>query len=639
MMRGEAMAYGRLDVFWPDGNFQTFALNDDNISVGRSSGNTIMLERETISRYHCSIVRDAANNAVQLTDLASDNGTYVDGVRLAANAPRLLRGGEEIIIGDLRLIYHAVDDSPTQLVTALSQTQSITVEAPDFHIDVTGPSQAISPGAHISASLLITNNADETRHFEVEVGGLPDGWARIAPKSLALTAEEKREVVIKFQPPHHSSSTPGIYDVSIRVTCTEAPETPLEAMVKLHVLAFSGFGMGLEKKRITSGRFKLHLNNHGSGQLPLSIRLRDLNGDRLRFRISHPEVTLAPGQHLVVTGEVQPKQSRLLGAPEEYPFDVLVQSNDHAQFLIPSRARLVETPFLPTWAAATVVAGVVIGVVAVLIVLFVLLNGSPTPVISEFNVNATDARVGDTISLAWAVTDAEQLRLDINDTPFTTLDASDDNLSLTIAPEYLGEMTLTLFAINGDQRTSAERRITVTQALTIDEFVVEPTTVVRFIVQPLSVRWRATGAVNTRLDGLQNFSTSPVQTTFGASGSIEAVVGAPTDSFTLTLTAESSSGERVRQSITVEAVNPMCVAADEPVQLYIAPDETQQVVSTVPAGAEVVVNARDLSGAWLRALLPGDVSAWGLRDGFVCGGFNVDDLIPTDAPPPVTATP
>ena len=49
------MAYGRLDVFWPDGLFKTYLLTDPTISIGRSPGNSIPLETDTLSRYHASL--------------------------------------------------------------------------------------------------------------------------------------------------------------------------------------------------------------------------------------------------------------------------------------------------------------------------------------------------------------------------------------------------------------------------------------------------------------------------------------------------------------------------------------------------------------------------------------------------------
>ncbi|HVU13548.1 MAG TPA: FHA domain-containing protein, partial [Phototrophicaceae bacterium] len=84
------MAYGRLDVFWPDGLFKTYVLSDATVSIGRSSGNTIALESDTLSRYHDSITYK--DGEVRLTDLGSANGTFVDGVRLAANQPHTLYG-------------------------------------------------------------------------------------------------------------------------------------------------------------------------------------------------------------------------------------------------------------------------------------------------------------------------------------------------------------------------------------------------------------------------------------------------------------------------------------------------------------------------------------------------------------------
>lgn len=96
-------AYGRLDVYWPDGGLETYPLNLDHIGIGRSTGNTICLESDSISRYHLVISRE--HGQVLITDLDSVNGTYIDGVKLASNQPFPLKGREEIQIGILRIIY------------------------------------------------------------------------------------------------------------------------------------------------------------------------------------------------------------------------------------------------------------------------------------------------------------------------------------------------------------------------------------------------------------------------------------------------------------------------------------------------------------------------------------------------------
>ena len=47
------------------------------ITIGREEGNTIQLNDERISRFHCKIQED--NNHLVLTDLESTNGTRVNG--------------------------------------------------------------------------------------------------------------------------------------------------------------------------------------------------------------------------------------------------------------------------------------------------------------------------------------------------------------------------------------------------------------------------------------------------------------------------------------------------------------------------------------------------------------------------------
>ncbi len=48
-------AYGRLDVFFPDGLFKTYLLTDPNTTIGRSNTSTIPIDDETLSRYHVNI--------------------------------------------------------------------------------------------------------------------------------------------------------------------------------------------------------------------------------------------------------------------------------------------------------------------------------------------------------------------------------------------------------------------------------------------------------------------------------------------------------------------------------------------------------------------------------------------------------
>ncbi len=133
------MAYGRMDVFWPDGSFQSFPLSEGNVSVGRSPSATITLDTETISRYHFSI--NHAEGQVMLADMESANGTYIDGVKLASGEQRELGGGEEVTIGHLRIIYHHMDEMDTQPVGSryAETTERIELTQPSFRIAAQPP--------------------------------------------------------------------------------------------------------------------------------------------------------------------------------------------------------------------------------------------------------------------------------------------------------------------------------------------------------------------------------------------------------------------------------------------------------------------------------------------------------------------
>ena len=70
------------------------------ISIGREEGNTIQLNDERISRYHCKILLD--NQHLVLTDLESTNGTKVNGQNCQL---RILRFGDLILVGRSILLF------------------------------------------------------------------------------------------------------------------------------------------------------------------------------------------------------------------------------------------------------------------------------------------------------------------------------------------------------------------------------------------------------------------------------------------------------------------------------------------------------------------------------------------------------
>lgn len=635
------MAFGRLDVFWPDGQFMTFHLVENNISVGRSTGNTIVLDTSTISRYHLTITHDGEQAMV--TDLDSVNGTFVDGTRLTANQPRPLYGGEEIQIGHLRLIYHQIDEVPTQPIAAVQDTtQRIELRLPDFRLDLIAPEVAVSPGAHTSAELSITNTSDQKRRYRIQVSGMPAEWVRLDRQEVEIAPEEAAQVLINFRPARRSDSRPGDYPVTVRVSQTDDEQAHLEAHFTIRILPYGGFGLALASRQVRDGeRFRLHLHNQGSGVLPLSLSGSDPSG-KLRFQIESPFVSLAPGQRLTVQGNIRPARRALVGKPRAHRFDLLARSNDAARFLAVVRGQFIEQPLLPVWApvvfvilAAAALALVVLGAAA--------LTPRPEPRILAFTASSAQVAQGTMLNLSWEVADVTDLTVLVNGAPAVEgVGPLTRGLALDTS-SLLGDVTLELVCSGQGRQAVATTSIYVYRPLGDGFFTTTPERLVRNVVQSLAVSWSIPGAVSTRLSGLDAFSTEPIPTNFGESGSLIAT-GIAAQPFTLRLTAQDEVGNVREQTLDIQVINPECRPAQGAVTLLAGPDVRQQVVGTVPAGASVVVDAQDATGLWLRAQLPGGLTGWGARSGFDCGQtFNPHDLIkelnvPTLPPPTLTPT-
>ena len=70
-------------------------------SVGRLPDNDVVIDDPTISRRHCAVVVHS-DLLVELHDIASKNGTTINGRRLAGPTP--LKDGDEICLCDRKLI-------------------------------------------------------------------------------------------------------------------------------------------------------------------------------------------------------------------------------------------------------------------------------------------------------------------------------------------------------------------------------------------------------------------------------------------------------------------------------------------------------------------------------------------------------
>jgi pSer/pThr/pTyr-binding forkhead associated (FHA) protein len=133
---------------------------DEEVVIGREDTD-LEIDDSELSRRHAVVRRFA--NRIQVEDLGSTNGTYVDGNRIAE--PTLLGGGAEIKIGTTVLVVEGVlpvgstesgrepEDAQPRNVTRVSpavggpQAAAAGNAAPPSSAPVTGPAQPTQPVA------------------------------------------------------------------------------------------------------------------------------------------------------------------------------------------------------------------------------------------------------------------------------------------------------------------------------------------------------------------------------------------------------------------------------------------------------------------------------------------------------------
>ncbi len=637
------MAYGRLDVFFPDGNFRSFPLVNQTESVGRSPGNTIKLDAETISRYHFSIINQ--QDAVRLADMDSQNGTYVDGVKVPDGESLDLRGGEEITIGELRIIFHTMDEMPTQPMSALEDTTEIIQrdDAP-FYLSIQPPPIAIPPGSHASAELTIMNTSDERGYYIVNVTGVPRSWVRMDRPRALLEAHESGQVVINVRPTRQPDTAPGEYTISVAVREESSPEYVAQATTRIHILPYGGFGVALEDEEIDANqRFQLHLHNQGSADLPLVVSGSTRTSEvELEF-LSGQEVTIGPGQRQMVQGYARPKQRPLFGQPQVSPFDIMIRSQEANQFVAVVGGRVTARPMFPNWLPwAAGAAGLVI-LAFVLILLLTL--AAPNPTLTTFNVSSTQVARGAALEIGWTAENVRELELLADGTPVAQLTPGAG--AYTLDTTFLSDNpVIELRGANGRRESEPrQQRVQIYDPMQREAFNVTPPQLVQHVVETLDIQWEIANADFVRVLGLGDFATSDYDPAiqYEASDSLTGVTGISTGSLTIQLYAQDSLGNEFNDSVVVESIPAQCTPNAETVPLRDGPDPRNQQISTIQATAPITVIGQDVSGDWLAVALEGDLIGWGELAQFTCANTfepsQLRQIIDVTPPPVPTSTP
>lgn len=105
-----------------------YALDADQINIGRDSSNEITVNDAEVSRRHSRLSFQGGKYVLE--DMGSTNGTFVNGQRLTG--PRVLKSGEVVSLGEqIVFVYEAVESDPgATMVSSRNMPEARPVTAP-----------------------------------------------------------------------------------------------------------------------------------------------------------------------------------------------------------------------------------------------------------------------------------------------------------------------------------------------------------------------------------------------------------------------------------------------------------------------------------------------------------------------------
>jgi pSer/pThr/pTyr-binding forkhead associated (FHA) protein len=640
------MSFGRLDVYWPDGPIETYQLGQAVIGIGRQRDNDIVLDTTTVSRYHTSLTFH--DDQCYIQDLDSANGTYVDGAPLEPSRPYLLRGGEELQIGDVRAIFHA----PTEVSVIpddLDETQVLELAQPTFQVTLEGAGQAMAPGVHAQSHLLIENIGGQPDRYFIEIDGVPKEWVHLDRAEVELGPGERIPVVVTFKPPRRSESAPGEYSVNLQVRASTRPAQTVSANLKLRILPYYAFGLQLDDAAdpVRVGQpFTVHTHNQGNAPITVSLSGRDPKG-RLRFHFQPRTLSLQPGQRLGALATVQAPWSRRLRGETAQQFAIVAASHDAAGWLAAVPGHLyILPPRLSNRAMLALIGAVVIALATLVTLAVVISRPIPPEIVSPLILNSPADRAplaGDVLGLSWEAQNAAQLRLSVslNGLPSDEVSLGPEDRQYTYAVAESGLYQFTLVARSGDLSTQSVPLIVEVRPRIV-RFEVEPRVLVRAVRQTLTISWETQGARGVRITGLDwLLGTSAGETHVPQGSQTFEELYPPAEGIASLSLVVLGNGVPDQQStaINVLVIPAECRLVQDGATLYDL--EGRPPLALLSVGELVNAQARDPLGQWVRVTTQAGHMGWLEQSALHCESFDLPHLIVDDAlPTPIfTLTP
>jgi len=479
----------------------------DEITVGRTAENDIVLPADSVSRSHIRIRRDG--DRVTVTDLRSSNGTLLEGERLLPQTPQHWAPRQRVQIDPFWLRLEPITDEarvparpqapqePTSgapTVVPAAATRPVRPEptaSVRIGIVLEAPSMTLTPGHEQTLPVTIANLGETVDHFSFEVDGVPETWVRVPERSPQLNPGTRDTIHLTIMAPREPASRAGTYDFTVRARSVKDPADFGVASGQCTVLPFEASDLAVHPNRVRGRRtvqLTASIENHGNAPVRFRIRPAD-DEDALRFEHDAADITVGAGENVTVPITAAAPR-RWIGTAQLRNLQIHAEPQGGGT---PHRAaaQFVHLALIPTWVPPVAIA-------------MLLLMGYATwnfvarpPVIETLSISPAQPIAGEPVTVNWVVTSAHQVEFE----PLG-VQLNPTNGSHTFVNGFADTRNLQFVARRG--RRAVERSLTIPVAPPapgtpiIEEFDVFPTAVTQG--ERVTIRWRVRDASTVEIE-------------------------------------------------------------------------------------------------------------------------------------------
>ena len=223
------------------------------------------------------------------------------------------------------------------------------------------PELQVLPGQEVTTEVGVLNSSDIVELFNLDVVGLPEGWATVEPPSVSLFPGASETVEIRLHPPDEPTTEAGIHPFGVRVVPTNAPgascveegRLTVEESIQLSTELLPEVAFGRLK-----GKQVLAIDNRGNIPAEVSISGTDAAG-AVRILAEPQHVVVPSGRTQLVQIRIKPVQRIFRGPMRHRQYTVMVTPTGGEP--VETDGVLTQRPLLPKGAAILAIIGALAG--------------------------------------------------------------------------------------------------------------------------------------------------------------------------------------------------------------------------------------------------------------------------------------